>query len=110
MVRVRVHPYRRAMTLFSPRRTAMILATALAGVGATAAPALAAISDGTSNTIQVASAAAKIDPAQHRVVIDGTSSALSLNFTKVELLGHGGCTPGVDTCLIESDGLLPPIS
>jgi hypothetical protein len=42
--------------------------------------------------------------------LSGSPSALSLNFTKVELVpsGGGGCRPGVDACLIEQDGILPP--
>ena len=145
MVRATAQPYRRAMTPLSLRRTSISFATALAGVCMAAAPALASITDGTSNTIQVA--AATIDQAHHRVLIigpeptggltpgqhirtvqlvgqrfgytfenvmvesvTGTPSALSLNFTKVEFSTHDSCIPGVDTCLIESDGLYPPVT
>src|SRR4051812_24328386 len=133
------------MTLFSLHRASIAVAAALAGVCIGAAPAVASITDGTSNTLQVAVAPTTIDQAHHRVVIvspepaglltagqrirtvqlvrqrlrytfenvmvesvTGASSALSLNFTKVEYSTQGGCTPGVDTCLIESDGVYPP--
>jgi|tagenome__1003787_1003787.scaffolds.fasta_scaffold20226540_1 hypothetical protein len=145
MVRAPTRPYRRAMILLPLRRMSITVATALAGVCIGAAPALASITDGTSNTIQVAVAATTIDQASHRVVIvgwesaarltpgqrirsvqlvnqrlsytfenvmvesvTGTSSTLSLNFTKVEFSANRGCFPGVDTCLIESDGSYPP--
>src|SRR3954447_5782347 len=100
-------------------RTSIALATALTGACMGATPALASTSDGTSNTLQVAVAAATIDQAHHRLAIvsprpaalltpgqriatvqlvsqrlsytfenvmveslSGTSSGLSLNFTK----------------------------
>src|SRR3954451_24462795 len=119
------------------------LGAALTLAGAT--PALAApVSDGTSNTIQVAevtvdqahhrvlvgAAGAKLTPGQHLrnlqlvtpslkwvfsdILVEsltGTSTGLSLNFTKVEFVGaHGPCTAGADACLIESDGTYPPFA
>jgi hypothetical protein len=42
----------------------------------------------------------------------GTSSALSLNYAKIEYInyafGRPTCTTGADVCLIESDGIYPP--
>jgi hypothetical protein len=40
----------------------------------------------------------------------GTSSALTLNFTKINIdaFGRAPCTTGVDACLIEEDGTYPP--
>src|SRR5215217_1736278 len=64
------------MTLLSLRRTSITVAMALAGVYVGASPAVASISDGTSNTIQVAEAT--IDQAHHRVVIVGSESAARL--------------------------------
>ncbi len=42
--------------------------------------------------------------------LTGTSTALSLNFTKVEFVPSdgGACRPGVGACLIEEDGTYPP--
>src|SRR4051794_14497348 len=57
------------MTLFSLHRASIAVAAALAGVCIGAAPAVASITDGTSNTLQVAVAATTIDQAHHRVVI-----------------------------------------
>ncbi len=134
------------MLKLSLRRTSISAALALATLNAAALPALASVSDGTSNTIQVAIATATLDQAHHRVVVTGAQSArltpgqhlrsvqvvgprlgytfenvmvesltgvssgLSLNFTKVEFISRGGCVPGVDLCLIESEGLYPPVT
>src|SRR4051812_37594406 len=80
------------------RNTSIALVTALTAACMGAVPALASVADGTSNTLQVAVAAAPIDQAHHRLSytfenvmvesLSGTSSGLSLNFTKVELSSH----------------------
>ena len=71
MVRAPSCPYGRAMSQISLLRTSIGLAMALAGVCVGAAPALATVSDGTSNTIQVAVAPATIGQA-HSAISHGT--------------------------------------
>jgi hypothetical protein len=53
------------MNLFTLHRASIGVAMALAGVFVGAAPAVASITDGTSNTIQVAVAAATFDQGRH---------------------------------------------
>jgi hypothetical protein len=59
-----------------------------------AAPAVASVTDGTSNTLSVA----------------GAPNALSLNYTKITDVTRfqGGCSNTSDTCLMETEGIYPP--
>ena len=65
----------------SPRRAGTGGAAVIAGMVAATTPALAAATDGTSNTIQVAATSVTIDQAHNRVVVTAPSP--------------GGLTPGM---------------
>ena len=81
------------MNKLSLSRATIVAVLALA-LGA--APAVASVPDGTSNTLSVA----------------GPPNALSLNFTKITYVTsfQGGCSKTTDTCLMETEGIYPPFS